>query len=384
MKLVFALYKYFPFGGLQRDMLSIAQECARAGHEIHLFCQSWSGEYPDDQNIQINILKDENRWWRSTANHRKNQRFHQELAKAVSRIKPDLVVGFNRIPGIDIYYAADTCFKAKLYRERPWIYRFLPRYHSFVQEETALFSPSGTTHILAIAQRALDEYRNFYQTPAERFTLLPPGISRDRINSQQERLWLLHEELSLNKTSKILLIVGSGFRTKGLDRAIQALAALSEPLRQQTHLVVVGADEKAPFVEQAKSLAVNQNVHFLGGRKDIPQLLKSADLLIHPAYRENTGTVLLEAAVAGLPVLVTAVCGYATYIKEHGLGVVLSEPFDASQLSDTIRKALEDERQHMFWRNNAHQFAQVADIYDLSKRAVEAIEKVATKKGLTL
>ena len=34
-----------------------------------------------------------------------------------------------------------------------------------------------------------------------------------------------------------------------------------------------------------------------------------ADLLIHPAYNENTGTVLLEALVAGLPVLVSAVCG---------------------------------------------------------------------------
>ena len=46
-----------------------------------------------------------------------------------------------------------------------------------------------------------------------------------------------------------------------------------------------------------------------------------ADLLIHPAYNENTGTVLLEALVAGLPVLVSAVCGYAHYIAEADAGL---------------------------------------------------------------
>jgi hypothetical protein len=52
----------------------------------------------------------------------------------------------------------------------------------------------------------------------------------------------------------------------------------------------------------------------LRGTQRHPRFLLGADLLIHPAYNENTGTVLLEALVAGLPVLTTAVCGYAHYI----------------------------------------------------------------------
>ena len=48
--------------------------------------------------------------------------------------------------------------------------------------------------------------------------------------------------------------------------------------------------------------------------------------MIHPAYNENTGTVLLEALVAGLPVLVSAVCGYAHYIAEANCGLVLDNP----------------------------------------------------------
>lgn len=382
VKLAFALYKYFPFGGLQRDMLAIARECAHRGHTVQVFCQGWSGECPEDKNIQINILPDKKHHWQSSANHSKNARFVRQLQQTLRCIDVDLVIGFNRIPGVDIYYAADTCFKAKLLQERPWIYRLLPRYRHFASEEAALFAPGSHTHILTIAARAREEYRQHYQTPQQRFSLLPPGIARDRVNNNGEQLDLLRSELGLDSHSHILLMVGSGFRTKGLDRAIDALATLPGDLRQHSHLVVAGEDHREPFVQQAKNLGVETNLHFLGGRKDIPQLLKSADLLLHPAYRENTGTVLLEAAVSGLPVIASGVCGYAAYIAEQDLGVVLAEPFEKNALRDVLADALTNEAKREKWRNNGLVFAQQADIYDMPKRAAEIIEQIAAQKGV--
>ena len=63
------------------------------------------------------------------------------------------------------------------------------------------------------------------------------------------------------------------------------------------------------FKRLAKKLDLTHQVQFLGGRDDIPRFLFAADLLVHPAYNENTGTVLLEALVAGLPVVTTPTCG---------------------------------------------------------------------------
>ncbi len=37
MKLAFALFKYFPYGGLQRDFIRIAGLCRDRGHEIHVY-----------------------------------------------------------------------------------------------------------------------------------------------------------------------------------------------------------------------------------------------------------------------------------------------------------------------------------------------------------
>ena len=41
MQLAFVLYKYFPFGGLQRDFMRIALECQQRGHKIRVYTLIW-------------------------------------------------------------------------------------------------------------------------------------------------------------------------------------------------------------------------------------------------------------------------------------------------------------------------------------------------------
>jgi glycosyltransferase involved in cell wall biosynthesis len=108
---------------------------------------------------------------------------------------------------------------------------------------------------------------------------------------------------------------------------------------KRTRLIAIGQDEPSVFCAGA-SLGVAEQVSILQGRSDIPRFLLGADLLIHPAYNENTGTVLLEALVAGLPVLATAVCGYAHYIEEAEGGLVVPEPFAQSRWMHCSRRCL--------------------------------------------
>ena len=43
MKLAFCLFKYFPYGGLQRDFVRIARACIERGHTVEAFCLAWQG-----------------------------------------------------------------------------------------------------------------------------------------------------------------------------------------------------------------------------------------------------------------------------------------------------------------------------------------------------
>ena len=53
MQLAFCLYKYFPFGGLQRDFLRIAHACVARGHAVRVYALEWEGEQPDGLEIVL-------------------------------------------------------------------------------------------------------------------------------------------------------------------------------------------------------------------------------------------------------------------------------------------------------------------------------------------
>lgn len=121
-----------------------------------------------------------------------------------------------------------------------------------------------------------------------------------------------------------------------------------------------------------RQLGLADRVEILKGRDDIPRFLLGADLLIHPAYNENTGTVLLEALVAGLPVLTTAAC-YAHYIEDAGAGRVIALPFAQATLDATLAAMLADGAARRQWAASGLAFATHADLYSMPEQAADII-----------
>jgi UDP-glucose:(heptosyl)LPS alpha-1,3-glucosyltransferase len=368
MQLAFVLYKYFPFGGLQRDFMRIARVCQDRGHAIRVYTLIWEGEVPDGFEVLVAPVK-------AFSNHRRNEKFTAWVQADLARRPVDRVVGFNKMPGLDVYYAADPCFEDKAQTLRNPLYRIGGRYRHFSEYENAVFAPERGTEILMISEVQKPLFMKHYRTPEDRFHLLPPGIAPDRRappDAAAQRA-AFRSEFGLGSDDLLLLQVGSGFKTKGLDRSIAALASLPEGLRKRTRLIVIGQDDAKPFQMQARAAGLSKQVEFLAGRDDVPRFLLGADLLVHPAYNENTGTVLLEALVAGLPVLVTDVCGYAHYIEEADCGRVIPTPFQQHQFNKTLLQVLEDREVRLRWHDNALAFADRADLYSLPDRAADVI-----------
>jgi len=367
MTLAFVLYKYFPFGGLQRDFLRIALACQRRGCRIRVYCLQWSGDVPDGFEVRRAPVA-------ALQSHRRNEKFSAWLAGDLQRDPVARVVGFNKMPGLDVYYAADGCFAARA-ASRHWLHKLSARERHFSAYERAVFGPQAATKILMISTVQWPLFVAHYGTPAERMTLLPPGIAPDRrapANAADIRAGL-RQEFGLADSDLLLLQIGSGFKTKGLDRSLAALAALPAGLRARTQLIAIGEDKPGAFIAQARRLDLSAQVHILKGRSDIPRFLLGADLLIHPARHENTGTVLLEALVAGLPLLTTDVCGYAHYIDEAQAGVVLPGPFSQDRLNTALADLLLDSPARARHQQHALAFAASADLYSLPERAADVI-----------
>lgn len=374
MKLAFVLYKYFPYGGLQRDMLRIAEACVACGHTVMIYTLSWEGERPAAMEVCVCAIQ-------RVSSHARNSEFSRQLQQRLAAQPVDLVIGFNKMPGLDVYYAADGCLREKLHRERSWLARLAPRYRHFLAYEKAVFAASSSTEILMISPRQSAIYQRHYQTPDARIHMLPPGISRDRCADEQaaDKRRAFRDEFAIADDEYLVLCIGSGFKTKGLDRSLIALASLPDAVREKARLIAIGEDNPSAFIEQAKRLGIADRFTVLRGRDDIPNVLQGGDLLLHPAYYENTGTVLLEAVVAGLPVLTTVACGYAFHVAEAEAGEVLPLPFEQQALNKSLESMLLSPRRRR-WAQNGITYGQGQDLYRMPELAAEVIDRIGERQ----
>ena len=117
---------------------------------------------------------------------------------------------------------------------------------------------------------------------------------------------------------------------KGLDLAIEAIAAVPEPIRPE---LVIAGDASADYdgyIDELRSLAarhgIERNVRFVGpqSRVDLALLLSGARVVLVPSHSETYGLVALEAAASGVPVVAAAAGGLREAVLDGDTGVVLA------------------------------------------------------------
>ena len=372
MHIAFAVFKVFPHGGVARDLRKFATACLARGHEVRVYAMVWH-DVPLP-GAEIVLLPR-----RGLRSHVRQRRFAGSVATHLGANPVDLLVGMNKMPGLDVYYAGDSCFEDKARNQRPWFYRLTPRYHHYARFERAVFSGAADTRILAISTPQTALYRAIYGTPAHRFHALPPGIERDRAAPSAALRATTRAVLGIGERDQVLLFLGSGFVKKGLDRVLRGMAALPGRGAAKLHLLVVGDDRPGRFERLAKRLDIASQVRFLGGRDDVPALLAVADASVLPAYDENTGTAILESAVAGVPVLTTANCGYAAYIERAVAGIVTPMPFEQARFNADLARLLDSAgaAEREAWSRNGRRLGEDPSLYGMVPRVADLLERFA-------
>jgi UDP-glucose:(heptosyl)LPS alpha-1,3-glucosyltransferase len=363
MKLALAIVSLFSSGGLQRDCMAIARLLGAQGHDVTIFTSRLEGSVGADLQVEVLPVL-------AFTNHGRNIAFSRAILRRCAG-QFDRIIGFDKLEGLDMLYCADPPI-APRYQSR--LSRILPRGRKLLSLERACFERESATKLMLLSQPQVDAYRASWDTPAERIALLPPTINAQRrkpqLRTDGTRKWL-REEMAVGASGWLWLAVGSQLRVKGIDRTLEALETFSD-----ARLVIagIGPSSKAArqFTHMARRRGVAERVRMLGIREDIPELMAAADLLVHPARTETTGTVILEAIVNGLPVLASAVCGYAEHIVKADAGIVLAEPFAQARLLEKLREAMDPPRLER-WSENARRYSESADVYRGLSRAASII-----------
>ena len=384
MNLIFVIYSYFPHGGQQRDFMRILNECRARGHTITVYTLKWSGDKPEGVTIHLAPV-------RALTRTRLYKKFSRWFEKAIKTeddrengVQNRTIVGFNKMPGLDVYYAADPCFAEMAATQRGSYYRYSSRYKHFSAFEESVFGRDSSTEILYLSPQQRAAFKTYYPECESRLHALPAGLAEDRrlvdrspearVARKKAAREKLNNELNISQTATLVMQIGSGFKVKGVDRALRAIASLPLETRREVHYLLVGSGKSAPYLRLAKKLGIANEVTIVGGRDDVPDLLAAADLMLHPAYRESAGYTLLEAVVAGLPVLATETCGYAYHIVQAGAGAVCPEPFAQASLNKLLLDMLQ-QLPTAQWPANGLAYGAGDSLYTMPQAAADFIER---------
>ena len=137
--------------------------------------------------------------------------------------------------------------------------------------------------------------------------ILPNAIECEAFRFSAAARAEVREELRLSPDAFVLGTVGRMTAEKNQIRLVRLMPELLKR-RPEARLLLVGDGKCRPAIEaQAQALQIADKVVFTGGRSDVARLLCAMDVFALPSLQEGFGIAALEAAAAGLPVILSDV-----------------------------------------------------------------------------
>lgn len=141
----------------------------------------------------------------------------------------------------------------------------------------------------------------------------------------------------------IFIIVANLIPYKGHEDLLKAFSLIKSKINEPWLLLCVGRDQGIlnKLTGIAKSFQLNQNILWLGERKDVAELLESSDVGLLTSHEEGFSNSILEYMATGLPVVVTDVGGNAEAVINDKTGFVVPAQ-NPESLANAILRLISD------------------------------------------
>lgn len=225
------------------------------------------------------------------------------------------------------------------------------RRHTFQQHivralyRTALSHPKSRSIFMNADHRKVFEDLRLLKDPASSVLIRGSGVEIDRFDVAKTS-----ESLSVMFFSRLL-------RDKGIQEFVDAAHLLKLEFPHVRWIIVGATDPGNPssVSEQDVESWKKGGFEIWGYREDVPQVLRSAHIVVLPTYGEGLPKALLEASAAGCAIVATDVPGCRDCIV-NGVTGYLVPPRNAQALLNPLRHLLADEnlRREMGRRGREH------------------------------
>ena len=231
--------------------------------------------------------------------------------------------------------------------------------------------------IIANSERTKNDVIRHYGIPSERIHVVyygcDPVVFHPESNAAKQTL---RARLGLPQDKFLILFVGAlGDRRKGFDTLFDAWRQMPTGFLESSSLIVVGKGAELPqWKKRAAGINDGKSIHFLGFRRDVPEILRSCDAFVAPARYEAFGLAVLEAICCGLPAIVSRHAGVAELYPDSLNELLLGECESAPALAAILR-SVRDRYEHFC--DAAQPFGERTRVYTWDHMAQSIYAKLA-------
>lgn len=343
-------------GGAQRQIVNLALGLSGATHCVEMFTY-----YPEHRHFAAPLEKAGILIHSSVKRHRYAMSPAVHLRQLIRRSEYDAVIAFLPTPSFYTELARVGLAKTVLIVSERSSFRYdrLRPFHWFLQQAHRL-----ADHITVNSHHQR-------HTMARMFPWMHSKLSTIYNGVDLETFYPNFPEVRRAKGDLDLLSIGTVTPGKNVVGLIHGLAIHRELYNEPCRVNWAGKVRENTYQEANElihKLGLEGRWHWLGERKDVPDLLRSHDALIHPSFHEGLPNAICEALACGCPVLASDVCDHPILVKSSGAGF-LFDPHNPEEIADAIHRfGILTSEARIRMGQNARQFAE-------SRLSIEAYVK---------
>lgn len=272
-----------------------------------------------------------------------NIKAYKELVKIVNREKIDCIHCNTPTGGLLGRLVGKKCgVKSVIYQAHGFhFYKGAPKKNWLIYYPVEKWLAHYTDAIITINSEDCELAKKKFRLRDGGKVYFVPGVGIDtsQYGVDETRREEKRTELNLGDNDVALISMGDLIERKNYDTAIRAVAKANNPALQ--YFICGRGPQEEKLKTLAESLGVSAQIHFLGFRSDIKELLSATDIFLFTTKQEGLPRSMMEAMASGLPCVASKIRGN-TDLLEGANGGFLCETNDISAYAEAINLLAND------------------------------------------
>lgn len=346
-------------GGAEKVVADLADQMSERGHCVKIaYLKGSVIVCPENSEIELIYL--------GLEKFKDFQLAYKKYKKLILEFKPDVVHA----------HMVHANIFARVSRKFIQVSKLICTAHSNNEGGKARMLAYRLTHKLSevttnVSRSASSSFEQLGAVPKNGITTVYNGINLNKFRYDPAARERLFKELDLDTDDLLILAVGRFHIAKDYPNLLHAFVKIKQKQAGNAKLIIAGDGEERPNIEELiSSLNLNRDVHLLGRRNDIPDLMSAADLFVLSSSFEGFGLVIAEAMACNTFIVATDCGGSSEIMADTG---ILVPPQDYKALARALNIAAKKNPNEIA-ENNLKARQRVEELFSLEKSVEKWLE----------